>query len=160
MKVKYMADKKLCERISKEDFFEYLDKSRKIDKMIEAIYQATNGEIDLINFNDTLTKPFRIIERNFFSNVELDMISWYLWEYDEKMMKIYSSDDKHVIAEILTDEDLWEYLNRDDMECWKIYYPSADEEKEENKSFEEIMKMIQSDPLDINEFLKEHNDEN
>lgn len=121
-------DKKLSERISKEDFFDYLDKSRKVDKMIDAIYQASNGEIDLINFNDTLSKPFRVIERNFFSPTELDMISWYLWEYDEKMMKIYSSDDRHVIAEILTDEDLWEYLNRDDVECWKIYYPNKESE--------------------------------
>lgn len=155
-----MADKKLSERISKEDFFDYLDKSRKIDKMIEAIYQATNGDIDLINFNDTLTKPFRIIERNFFSNVELDMISWYLWEYDEKMMKIYSNDDRHVIAEILTDEDLWEYLNRDDMECWKIYYPSTDEEKKDNKSLDEIMELIQREPLNIDDFLKEHSNDN
>lgn len=121
-------DKKLSERISKEDFFDYLDKSRKVDKMIDAIYQASNGEIDLINFNDTLSKPFRVIERNFFSPTELDMISWYLWEYDEKMMKIYSSDDRHVIAEILTDEDLWEYLNRDDMECWRILYPNQESE--------------------------------
>lgn len=121
-------DKKLSERISKEDFFDYLDKSRKVDKMIDAIYQASNGEIDLINFNDTLSKPFRVIERNFFSPTELDMISWYLWEYDEKMMKIYSSDDRHVIAEILTDEDLWEYLNRDDMECWRILYPNKESE--------------------------------
>lgn len=131
-------DKKLSERISKEDFFDYLDKSRKVDKMIDAIYQASNGEIDLINFNDTLSKPFRVIERNFFSPTELDMISWYLWEYDEKMMKIYSSDDRHVIAEILTDEDLWEYLNRDDTECWRILYPN--QESEMNlKTFEEII---------------------
>ena len=123
-----MIKEKLSERISKEDFFDYLDKSRKIDKMIEAIYQATNGEIDLINFNDTLSKPFRIIERNFFSPTELDIISWYLWEYNEKMMKIYSSDDRHVIAEILTDEDLWEYLNRDDAECWRILYPNQESE--------------------------------
>ena len=155
-----MADKKLSERISKEDFFDYLDKSRKVDKMIEAIYQATDGDIDLINFNDTLTKPFRIIERNFFSNVELDMISWYLWEYDEKMMKIYSNDDRHVIAEILTDEDLWEYLNRDDMECWKIYYPSTDEEKMDSKSFDEIMELIQKEPLNVDDFLKEHSNDN
>lgn len=121
-------DKKLSERISKEDFFDYLDKSRKVDKMIDAIYQASNGEIDLINFNDTLSKPFRVIERNFFSPTELDMISWYLWEYNEKMMKIYSSDDRHVIAEILTDEDLWEYLNRDDAECWRILYPNQESE--------------------------------
>lgn len=121
-------DKKLSERISKEDFFDYLDKLRKVDKMIDAIYQASNGEIDLINFNDTLSKPFRVIERNFFSPTELDIISWYLWEYDEKMMKIYSSDDRHVIAEILTDEDLWEYLNRDDMECWRILYPNKESE--------------------------------
>ena len=155
-----MADKKLSERISKEDFFDYLDKSRKVDKMIEAIYQATNGEIDLINFNDTLTKPFRIIERNFFSNVELDMISWYLWEYDEKMMKIYSNDDRHVIAEILTDEDLWEYLNRDDIECWKIYYPSTDEEKMDKKSFNEIMDLIEEEALNIDEILKDHSNDN
>ena len=121
-------DKKLSERISKEDFFDYLDKSRKVDKMIDAIYQASNGEIDLINFNDTLTKPFRVIERNFFSPTEMDMISWYLWEYDEKMMKIYSNDDNHIIAEILTDEDLWEYLNRDDAECWRILYPNQESE--------------------------------
>jgi len=123
-----MIKEKLSERISKEDFFDYLDKSRKVDKIIDAIYQASNGEIDLINFNDTLTKPFRIIERNFFSATELDLISWYLWEYNEKMMKIYSSDDRHVIAEILTDEDLWEYLNRDDIECWRILYPNQESE--------------------------------
>lgn len=155
-----MADKKLSERISKEDFFDYLDKSRKVDKMIEAIYQATNGEIDLINFNDTLTKPFRIIERNFFSNVELDIISWYLWEYDEKKMKIYSNDDRHVIAEILTDEDLWEYLNRDDIECWKIYYPSTDEEKMNKKSFNEIMDLIEEEALNVDEILKDHSNDN
>ena len=57
-----------------------------------------------------------------------DWISWYLWEYNEKMMKIYSSDDRHVIAEILTDEDLWEYLNRDDAECWRILYPNQESE--------------------------------
>lgn len=123
-----MIKEKLSERISKEDFFDYLDESRKVDKMIDAIYQCSDRNLDLINFNDILTKPFRIIERNFFSNVELDIISWYLWEYDEKRMKIYSSDDKSVIAEILTDEDLWEYLNRDDMECWSIAYPEADEQ--------------------------------
>lgn len=123
-----MIKEKLSERISKEDFFDYLDESRKVDKMIDAIYQCSDRNLDLINFNDILTKPFRIIERNFFSNVELDIISWYLWEYDEKRMKIYSSDDKSVIAEILTDEDLWEYLNRDDMECWSIVYPEADEQ--------------------------------
>ena len=121
-------DKKLSERNSKEDFFDYLDKSRKVDKMIDAIYQASNGEIDLINFNDTLTKPFRVIERNFFSPTEMDMISWYLWEYNEKMMKIYSSNDESVIAEILTDEDLWEYLNRDDAKCWRILYPNQESE--------------------------------
>ena len=130
-------DKKLSERISKEDFFDYLDKSRKVDKMIDAIYQASNGEIDLINFNDTLSKPFRVIERNFFSPTEMDMISWYLWEYDEKMMKIYSSNDESVIAEILTDEDLWEYLNRDDMECWRILYPNKESEMN-LKTFGEI----------------------
>lgn len=124
-----MIKEKLSERISKEDFFDYLDESRKVDKMIDAIYQCSDRNLDLINFNDILTKPFRIIERNFFSNVELDIISWYLWEYDEKRMKIYSSDDKSVIAEILTDEDLWEYLNRDDMECWSIAYPNKEGEK-------------------------------
>ena len=131
-------DKKLSERISKEDFFDYLDKSRKVDKMIDAIYQCSDRNLDLINFNDLLTKPFRVIERNFFSPTELDMISWYLWEYDEKMMKIYSSDDRHVIAEILTDEDLWEYLNRDDAECWRILYPN--QESEMNlKNLEEVI---------------------
>ena len=130
-------DKKLSERISKEDFFDYLNKSRKIDKMIETIYQCSDRNLDLINFNDLLTKPFRIIERNFFSPTELDMISWYLWEYDEKMMKIYSNDDNHVIAEILTDEDLWEYLNRDNAECWRILYPN--QESDMNlKTFAEI----------------------
>lgn len=121
-------DKKLSERISKEDFFKYLDESRKVDKMTETIYHCSDRNLDLFNFNDFLTKSLRIIERNFFSPTELDMISWYLWEYNEKMMKIYSSDDKSVIAEILTDEDLWEYLNRDDMECWKIAYPEVDEQ--------------------------------
>lgn len=133
-----MIKEKLSERIPKEDFFDYLDKSRKVDKLISAIYDASNGEIDLINFNDTLTKPFRVIERNFFSATELDIISWYLWEYKKEDMKIYSSNDESIIAEILTDEDLWEYLNRDDIECWRILYPN--QESEMNlKTFAEII---------------------
>ena len=123
-----MIKEKLSERISKKDFFDYLDKSRKVDKMIETIYQCSDGNFDLINFNDFLTKPLRIIERNFFSYIEKDLISWYLWEYKEGDMKIYRSDDREVIAELKTDEDLWEYLNRDDMECWKIVYPEVDEQ--------------------------------
>lgn len=125
-----MIDKKLSERISKEDFFDYLNESRKIDKMIETIYQCSDGNLDLINFNDYLTKPLRIIERNFFSYIEKDLISWYLWEYKEDSMKIYKADTnkEEIIAEILTDEDLWEYLNRDDMECWKIVYPNENEQ--------------------------------
>lgn len=123
-----MIKEKLSERISKEEFFKYLDEYRKIDKMIETIYQCSNGNLDLINFNDFLTKPLRIIERNFFSYIEKDLISWYLWEYKEGGMKIYRSDNREVIAELKTDEDLWEYLNRDDMECWKIVYPEVDEQ--------------------------------
>ena len=120
-----MIKEKLSERISKEDFFKYLDEYRKIDKMIETIYQCSDGNLDLINFNDFLTKPLRIIERNFFSIAEKDLISWYLYEYKEENMKIYKAgtNKEEVIAEILTDDDLWEYLNRDDMECWKIVYP-------------------------------------
>lgn len=126
-----MIKEKLSERISKKDFFDYLDKSRKVDKMIETIYQCSDGNLDLINFNDFLTKPLRIIERNFFSYIEKDLISWYLWEYKEGDMKIYKAgtNKEEVIAEILTDDDLWEYLNRDDMECWKIVYPNKEGEK-------------------------------
>lgn len=126
-----MIKEKLSERISKKDFFDYLDKSRKVDKMIETIYQCSDGNLDLINFNDFLTKPLRIIERNFFSYIEKDLISWYLWEYKEGDMKIYKAgtNKEEVIAEILTDEDLWEYLNKDDMECWKIVYPNKEGEK-------------------------------
>lgn len=122
-----MIKEKLSEKISKEDFFDYLNKSREIDKMIGTIYQSSKGNLDLINFNDYLTKPLRIIERNFFSYIEKEMISWYLWEYKEGDMKIYKPNTNEIIAELKNDDDLWEYLNRDDMECWNIVYPRVDE---------------------------------
>ena len=130
-------DKKLSERISKEDFFDYLNKTRERDKVIETVYQCSDRNLDLINFQDWITKPLRVIERNFFSIAEKDLISWYLYEYKEENMKIYKAgpNKEEVIAEILTDDDLWEYLNRDDMECWNIVYPEPKLSEETKKFF-------------------------
>lgn len=117
---------KLEKRISKEDFFEYLDKSKERSDMLFNVYKSTGKSLDLINFESYITEPYRILEKHFFSNVELDYIFWYLYEYEEGKMKIY--DNGGLIADIIDNEALWDFLNRDDMECWKIVYPEADEQ--------------------------------
>lgn len=108
---------KLEKRISKEDFFEYLDKSKERSDMIFNVYKSTGKSLDLINFEDYITEPYRILVKHFFSNVELDYISWYLYEYEEGKMKIYDNDG--LIADIIDNEALWNFLNRDDMKCWE-----------------------------------------
>lgn len=103
----------LKDKISKDDFFRYLKGLRKVSKYVMDTYDNTDGYVDLINLESALTEPYHIIEKAFFTNVEYDVISWYLYEYDEDKMKIWDSQTKEVIADIVDDEALWEYLNRD-----------------------------------------------
>ena len=101
----------LKDKITKEMFFEYLNGLRHNSQMIDAIYKATNGAFDIINFEDELCRPYHLIEKCFFTHIELDIIGWYLYENVEK--KIYNSETHEVIADLIDDEALWEYLNRE-----------------------------------------------
>lgn len=101
--------KALMKRISKEGFIEYIKKKRDIDDLCLNVYTASNNTIDLANYIDLMNKPLEIIEKFFFSPIELDYITWYLYENVDK--KIYNSQDKSLIAELKTDDDLWDYLN-------------------------------------------------
>ena len=101
----------LKNKISKEDFFKYMELLRRNNRYIESVYDCTNHQLDLINLNDTLCEPYQIIVKAFFTQEELEIISWYMCEYDEGHMKIWQDDNE--IADLETDEDLWEYLNRD-----------------------------------------------
>lgn len=101
----------LNNKISKENFFKYMELLRRNNRYIESVYDCTNRQLDLINLNDTLCEPYQIIVNAFFTPEELEIISWYMWEYDEGHMKIWQDDNE--IADLETDEDLWEYLNRD-----------------------------------------------
>lgn len=101
--------KALEKRIDKREFIKYLEAQRKINKVCLDVYTASHNTLDLANYEDFITEPTHILEKAFFSDIELDYIYWYLYEDVEK--KIYDNDTKSVIAELNTDEDLWDYLN-------------------------------------------------
>lgn len=101
----------LKNKISKELFFDYLNGLRNNEKLISGVYEATNRALDLINFDDELTRPFHIIEKCFFTESELDYIYWYLFEEVEK--RIYDAKTHAEIAYLHDDESLWEFLNRE-----------------------------------------------
>ena len=101
---------KLKDKMSFEEFSNYLDLLKDRDIFLDNIYKKSIGNLDLINFNDFLLKPYYIIERCFFSDIELDYIKWYLYEDVDK--KIYDINS-NVIADIKDNEALWNYLNQD-----------------------------------------------
>jgi len=105
----------LKDKISKEDFVKYIKESQEVSKLVHKVYEASGRTIDIINLEDELTKPFRIIEKNFFNEVELDYINWFLYEYKEGNMKIYKAETNKevVLAELNTIDDLWNWLNKE-----------------------------------------------
>ena len=105
----------LKDKISKEDFVKYIKESQEVSKLVHKVYEASGRTIDIINLEDELTKPFRIIERNFFTKVELDYISWFLYEYKSGHMKIYKAgtDKEVILADLETIDDLWNWLNEE-----------------------------------------------
>ena len=105
----------LKDKISKEDFVKYIKESQEVSKLVHKVYEASGRTIDIINLEDELTKPFRIIERNFFTKVELDYISWFLYEYKSGHMKIYKegTDKEVILADLETIDDLWNWLNEE-----------------------------------------------
>lgn len=106
----------LKDKISKEDFVKYIEQSQEVSKLVHKVYEASGRTIDIINLEDELTKPFRIIERNFFTKVELDYISWFLYEYKSGHMKIYKegTDKEVILADLETVDDLWNWLNEEE----------------------------------------------
>ena len=106
----------LKDKISKEDFTKYVEETLRVSKFISNIYDASNRTIDIINLEEELTRPLRIIEKNFFTKVELDYIGWFIYEYDEGHMKIYKAgtNKEVVLAELNTVDDLWDWLNKEE----------------------------------------------
>lgn len=103
----------LKNKISKDDFFEYLKLLRKNASVVNAVYEASNKSIDLINFETDICEPYLIIVKAFFTKDELDIIDWYLYEFRENDMKIWDSETGEEIVNLVDDEALWEYLNRE-----------------------------------------------
>ena len=105
----------LKDKSSKEDFVKYIKESQEVSKLVHKVYEASGRTIDIINLEDELNKPFRIIERNFFTKVELDYISWFLYEYKSGHMKIYKAgtDKEVILADLETIDDLWNWLNEE-----------------------------------------------
>lgn len=102
---------KLKDKISKNDFFNFINMLNNNYDMTNDIYAASNRTIDLINYDDEINKPYMFIVERFFSEIEWDCITWYVYEYRKGDMKIYDSKNGKVIADLETDEDLWNYLN-------------------------------------------------
>lgn len=103
----------LKDKISKDDFFNYLKLLRKNASVVNAVYETSNKSIDLINFESDMCEPYMIIVKAFFTESELDIINWYLYEFLENDMKIWDSESGEEIANLVDDEALWEYLNRE-----------------------------------------------
>lgn len=106
----------LKDKISKEDFVKYIKESQEVSSLVHNVYEASGRTIDIINLEEELTKPFRIIEKNFFDKVELEYISWFLYEYKSGGMKIYKADTNKevVLADLETVDDLWDWLNKEE----------------------------------------------
>lgn len=108
----------LKDKISKEDFFKFIDGLKRNIEEDYLLYTLTDGSLTLTNFVERVTEPYYIILQNFFTEVELDYIMWYLCEYDEDSMGVYETDENGnevEIANIVNNESLWEYLNREDI---------------------------------------------
>ena len=106
----------LKDKISKEDFVKYIEKSKEVEKFVQKIYESSERTIDIINLEMILTEPLRIIERNFFTDIELDYISWFLYEYTEGRMQVYKAGTNRevILAVINTVDDLWDWLNKEE----------------------------------------------
>ena len=106
----------LKDKISKEDFVKYIKQSQEVSQLVHKVYEASGKTIDIINLEEELTRPFRIIEKNFFTKVELDYIGWFLYEYKEGCMKIWKAgtNKEVLLAELNTVDDLWDWLNKEE----------------------------------------------
>ena len=99
----------LKDKMSKEQFFEYLKLLRDRSDFIDDVYNSSRRYINIVELNDFLIRPYIFIEKLFFSEEEYDIIGWYLWENVDH--KIYFNDE--IIADLCDDESLWNYLNRE-----------------------------------------------
>lgn len=100
-------------KMNKDQFINYIQKIKEKDKLVSKVYKASNGLIDITNLEDALNEPFHYLESIFFTDIERDIISWYLYEYNKDRMKIWDSKTGEEIANIIDIEALWEYLNRE-----------------------------------------------
>ena len=57
----------LKNKISKEDFFKYIELLRRNTRYIESVYNCTNHQLYLINLDDTLCEPYQINDNTFFT---------------------------------------------------------------------------------------------
>lgn len=105
--------KALENRISRNSFIDYIQACRNNQELCLKTLESTNGLIDLINYDEYINKPLHILEKALFTDIELDYISWYLYEDVEKT--IFDSKTHEIIFEIKTDGDLWDYLNSEDV---------------------------------------------
>lgn len=108
-----MNSTKLKDRISKEQFMEYISKIQRNKKMCSDIYETSDELIDVYELVDRFVQPYKLLEKIVFNDIEREFIDWFIYEYNQDMMKIYNTNTNEVIADIQTEEDLWEYLNRE-----------------------------------------------
>jgi hypothetical protein len=101
----------ISDKMSKEEFLEFLEEIRYADKIVDDVYNATGGSLDLLNLTDDLIKPYRKCFSKLFGENDSDMITWYLYEDVEK--NIYEAGTHKIIDVLDTDEKLWDYLNRE-----------------------------------------------
>ena len=93
------------------DSKQYQNKVFNEESVVSSVIDLSPQKINLY-FNES-SKAINLLEKIFFTDIERDYIYWFLYEYNEDMMKIYDANTHEVIADIKTVNDLWEYLNRE-----------------------------------------------
>ena len=103
---------RLQDRISKENYIKYFSLLGNLEDQASQIYKITNGNLDFGNYISQFSSLNMILEKCIFTEVELDLIFWYLYEDVEK--KLYDSITHNVIIEFKSLEDVYDYLNNED----------------------------------------------
>lgn len=96
--------------VTKEIFCEWVRTIRELSETAERISDAFGG---CLCFYETelgrlYCKMESLFYQCFFTKECIDLIDWWLFDGNEK--KIFDANDHHVIAELSTEEDLFDYI--------------------------------------------------
>ena len=96
--------------VSKEIFCDWVRTIRELHDASERIGDAIGGGFCFYEseLGRLYCKMESLFYQCFFTKEGFDLIDWWLFDSNEK--KIFDANDHHVIAELSTEEDLFDYI--------------------------------------------------